>query len=90
MAEKTGEQGFERDWGYLMRFLDKLEAAAEAMPPARRERLSTLLATKRQVCQDIRAVLGGNDKLTRTDAVMGAAPDDLVPRSRLTVGTLLE
>jgi hypothetical protein len=90
MAEKTGEQGFERDWGYLMRFLDKLEAAAEAMPPVRRERLSSLLATKRQVCEDIRTVIDGNDQLKGTDVTMGAAPDDLIPRSRLTVGTLLE
>jgi hypothetical protein len=39
MAKAKGASGFERDIGYLLPFLDRVEGAAKALPdPASRER----------------------------------------------------
>jgi hypothetical protein len=54
------DAGFERDFGYLMPFLDKLSETAKTLAdPAARERLSRLMAEEKERWAEIRALVSG-------------------------------
>jgi len=58
MANTPGR--FDRDFGYLMPFLDKVAQAASELPdPAAREELSRLVAEEKGRWARIQALLGG-------------------------------
>lgn len=53
--------GFERDFGYLMPFLDRVAAAASELPDAQaREELTRLMAEEKVRWARIQALLGGS------------------------------
>ena len=54
-----GRETFDRDFGYLMPFLDKVQAAAQRLPSPAREELSALLSGERERWTRVRALLGG-------------------------------
>ena len=90
MAKSDGGN-FQRDFDYLMPFLDKVQAAGEALPPPARGELATLMAGERQRWQRIRELLA-----PRADAPVApkSAPvaQQASPRTagpfELTVGSL--
>jgi hypothetical protein len=56
MAKKENGE-FERDFGYLMPFIDRVQAAGEALPPGSREELASLVAGERDRWERIRGLL---------------------------------
>jgi hypothetical protein len=94
--------GFERDFGYLFPFLDKLVAAARAMPAGPgRTRLEQLLGEERGRWEEMRGLLAGKAPARSAAAVKSAprAPPLVTsananaartrpPASTLTVGSL--
>jgi hypothetical protein len=57
--DKSDPGNFSRDFGYLMPFLDRVQAAGEALPPPTRNELATLLAGERARWARIRELLVG-------------------------------
>jgi hypothetical protein len=56
---KSDPGNFARDFGYLMPFLERVQAAGEALPPPTRNELATLLAGERARWERIRELLAG-------------------------------
>lgn len=54
--------GFERDFAYLMRFLEKIEAAAASAPPEVREELSGLVRGETARWQQVQALLAKRER----------------------------
>ena len=95
MAQEPG--AFERDFGYLFPFLDKLVAAARAMPAgAARTRLEQLLSEERARFEEIRALFSGKAPTVTAKATPAkpapasatAAQSPQPPENGLTVGSL--
>lgn len=93
MAKAKGGSGFERDLGYLLPFLDRVEGAAKALSdPASRERLLLLVTEERQRWAEIQALLGGAKPAAaplerpREGAKAPVKPPE--DRATLTVGSL--
>jgi hypothetical protein len=59
---------FDRDLGYLMPFLDKLEQHAASLSPEARAELETLVAEQRQRWSRIRTLLEGNAAPAATES----------------------
>ncbi|MBZ4417222.1 hypothetical protein [Myxococcus sp. RHSTA-1-4] len=82
MAKKPGSPAdagaFERDFGYLLPFLDKVAAAASGLQDAAaREELTRLMAEEKVRWQRIRELLGGAG--ARAAAPAPAQPTDGAP-----------
>ncbi|MFP2910613.1 hypothetical protein ACLESD_37350, partial [Pyxidicoccus sp. 3LFB2] len=59
-SSSSPTNAFERDFGYLLPFLDKVAAAASELPDAAaREELTRLMAEEKVRWQRIQALLGG-------------------------------
>jgi hypothetical protein len=93
MDRKDPGAAFDRDFGYLMPFLDKVRAAGEALPLGPREEMAALLQGEKERWTRIRELLSGG---TRADTARGSAPAPaqahagVSPAGRLgfTIGTL--
>ncbi|HET9529020.1 MAG TPA: hypothetical protein VFQ92_01615 [Blastocatellia bacterium] len=75
---------FDKDFGYLMPFLEKVAAAANSLAdPASREELTRLMAGEKQRWSRIRELLGGDQNSpsssTQTAATAQAANSDVAP-----------
>lgn len=83
---------FDRDFGYLMPFLEKIEkAAGELSDPAARNEATRLAAEEKQRWARMRALLGGEKAATTgaTADVRAAAPrPPVAPAAGFTVGSL--
>lgn len=78
MAQSKDEGGFDRDFGYLLPFLDRVEQAAAALTdPASRERLLALIADEKRRWPEIRDLLAG--KQTAPEAARVPAEAARVP-----------
>jgi hypothetical protein len=86
MAENDAGSAFDRDFGYLMPFLDKVRAAGEALPSGPREEIATLLAGERERWTRIRELLAGGSSSQATPQTRAPAPAAGPPG--YTVGTL--
>jgi hypothetical protein len=91
----SGEAGaFERDFGYLLPFMDKVAAAASTLPdPAARAELQRLMAEEKQRWARVRQLLSGAQGRTAPAPEAAAAsrpgaPRPLQPGAQLTVGSL--
>lgn len=68
------EGQFDKDFGYLMPFLDKVAAAAGSIAdPAAREELTRLVAGEKQRWARIRQLLSGSPGLSSAQAARPAA-----------------
>lgn len=54
------DSGFERDFGYLMPFFDRISGASADLSPEARAELQRLLSGEKEKWQRIRALLGGS------------------------------
>jgi len=98
MAKAKDDAGFERDFGYLLPFLDRVgQAAAGLADPAARARLTALVAEEKARWPEIRALLAGGPvtppptpAAARREEAVGAGPVARAPSdpTRLTVGSL--
>jgi hypothetical protein len=79
---------FQRDLGYLAKFLDSLSLHAATLEPQAGERLLALLDEQTACWQEIGAILGG--VAPAVDTIESAAPRNLRGPQALTVGSLLE
>ena len=61
MPKKDASAAFDRDFGYLMPFLDKVRAAGEALPLGAREEIASLLAGERERWTRVRELLTAGD-----------------------------
>jgi len=60
VAKNSNPSAFDRDFGYLMPFLDRVEAAASELPDASaRAELTRLMVEEKARWQRIQALLGG-------------------------------
>ncbi len=75
-------EAFDRDFGYLMPFLDKVAAAAgELEDPAARAELTRLISEEKIRWQRVRELLRGAPAGQRAPAVSGAAPAKTLART---------
>lgn len=87
-------ENFERDFGYLMPFLDKIEkAAGELSDPAAREEAARLAAEEKQRWTRMRTLLGGAKGAAaapaeRADLRAEAPRPPVAPAGGFTVGSL--
>ena len=85
------DSGFDRDFGYLMPFFDRIASASEGLSPESRAELARLMAGEKEKWQRIRAMLSGS-AVVPTPAQRGPTParpargPELPPG--LTVGSL--
>lgn len=89
---------FERDFGYLVPFMDKVAAAASTLPdPAARAELQRLMAEEKQRWARVRELLAGAQGVAQgrtapapaaAQASRPGAPRPLQPGAQLTVGSL--
>jgi len=88
MAENDAGAAFDRDFGYLMPFLDKVRAAGEALPLGPREELAALLAGERERWTRIRELLAGGTSSAVTPQNRAPAPAAGTGPRGFTIGTL--
>ena len=95
MPQNDAARTFDRDFGYLMPFLDKVQAAGEALPPGAREEIAALLSGERERWMRIRELLAGAGASAAAPPsrprVGAPAPSVAAPagsRFAFTVGTL--
>ena len=75
-------EAFDRDFGYLMPFLDKVAAAAAGLEdPAAREELSRLIADEKSRWERVRELLRGAPGSRTAPASRPAAPAQTLARS---------
>jgi hypothetical protein len=75
-------EAFDRDFGYLMPFLDKVAAAAgELEDPAARAELTRLISEEKIRWQRVRELLRGAPAGQGAPAVSGSAPAKTLARS---------
>lgn len=81
---------FDRDFGYLMPFLDKIEAAAASASPDARAELTSLVRGEKERWRRIQALLSGAPPAAaaRPTAAGPDTPTRPAPASALTVGSL--
>lgn len=85
-AGSSGAGTFDRDFGYLLPFMDKVEAAASSLPdPAARVELQRLMAGEKQRWARVRELLSGAQGRTAPGAAQGRP---VQPGAQLTVGSL--
>lgn len=95
MAKESG--GFDRDFGYLIPFLDRVSQAAARLSPESRAELERLMSGEKEKWQRIRDVLAGAPGAAPTAVSRGPSPKpETPPRAQtapelprsLTVGSL--
>jgi hypothetical protein len=91
------DSGFDRDFGYLIPFLDRVSAAADNMSPESRAELQRLLSGEKEKWQRIRSLLTGGAAAAPAPSAAataatraGTAPKSAAPAlpTSLTVGSL--
>ena len=71
---------FDKDFGYLMPFIDKIAAAASGLAdPAARAELATLVANEKQRWERIRQLLSGASGKAAPPAHKGAISSEAAP-----------
>jgi hypothetical protein len=79
---------FEKDFGYLMPFLDKVASAVDDLPdPAARDELARMLGEEKQRWTRIQALLAGDKGVAPAPTPESPVADHSLPVS-LTVGSL--
>jgi hypothetical protein len=86
MAEKEGG-ALDRDFAYLMPFLEKVQAAGSGLPAGSREELAALVAGERDRWTRIRALLAGGGAPATAPQARASSPTP-TGGSGFTVGTL--
>ena len=78
---------FDKDFGYLMPFLDKIAAAASGIAdPAARQEFASLVAGEKAKWARIRQLLGGAQAHTAAAQAPQGAPNSLSPRDEVKEG----
>lgn len=103
MAKEKGQGGqFDRDFGYLMPFLDRVAQAGASLAPAARAELAKLIAGEKERFQRIQQLLAGAEGSASPEPQVRPAPSASKPAqsprskrapadppsARLTIGSL--